>query len=143
MDDRRKKFTRIALAAIATIGLAVIYIIQYTDFLYVFTGTRFQPEAHFIVNRSVRILVNDTCMLLIIYALFNNRKVIKLALIIQAVDLFILFPIYLAFKLPAEGVSELSSPFLSQFHRLIVNPTLMILLILGFFYQRIRNPENF
>jgi exosortase F-associated protein len=128
---------RIGASAIGLAGLAVIYLFQYTDFLFLITGRTFSEEYHFIFNRTIRILVNDSCMLLLIYAIFSDQKALKLAFYVQLIDLFVLFPIYLVLKLSTEGASELSSPFLSQFHRLIVNPTLMILLVPAIFYQRI------
>lgn len=130
-------FQRVGYAVMAFIGLGGIYLFQYTDFLFLVTGDRFDSEYHFISNRMLRILLNDSCMLALIYALFGDPKVVKLAVYIQVIDLLVLFPLYLLMKLPAEGVSELSSPFLAQFHRLIVNPTLMVLLIGGVYYQRL------
>lgn len=137
MEITGERFRRLTFAALAISGLALIYLFQYTDFLLLFTGMRFVAEYHFISNRTVRILVNDTCMLVLIYALFRDPKVVKLGFYIQLIDILILFPLYVLLKLPKEGVSELSSPFLAQFHRLIVNPTLMLLLIGGIYYQRL------
>jgi exosortase F-associated protein len=128
--------TRVAIGSLAMLGLTLVFIFQHTDFLYLFSGSSFKPEAHFIVNRTVRIFLNDTFMLLLLYMLFLDKNILKLALGIQGIDLLILFPLYLAFKLPAEGAAEISSPLLSQFHRLIVNPTLMILLIPAIYYQK-------
>ena len=136
MEVAGKRF-RISAIALALAGLALIYVFQYTDFLWLVTGHAFAEEYHFVVNRMTRILVNDSCMLLLIYAIFRDRKVLTLAFYIQLIDLFVLFPLYLFLKLPGEGVSELSTPFLSQFHRLIVNPTLMVLLIGGVYYQKL------
>lgn len=132
------KPARILLSSIGFLLLATSYVYQYTDVLLALTGTNYFPEAHFTVNRIMRILLNDLGMVLIIYAIFLDRDVIKLALIVQMLDLFVLLPLYLLLKLPAEGVSELSSPFLSQFHRIIINPILMILLIPAIYYQRTR-----
>lgn len=123
---------RVVIGLVGLLGLAAAYLFQYTKVL----PSTSSPEEQFIANRFVRIIVNDSSMMAILYAMFYERGVLKLAFFIQLVDLFILFPVYLAFKLPAEGASELSSPFLSQFHRLIVNPTLMILLIPALIFQR-------
>ena len=133
---RLTRTIRLALALFGLLLLATSYLYQYSDILFVFTHTQFAPEAHFTVNRVLRILLNDVGMILIIYAIFVDRDVLRLALYVQALDLLVLLPLYLILKLPAEGVSEMSSPFLSQFHRLIVNPILMILLIPAVHYQR-------
>ncbi len=126
---------RFGLFGAGLLVLAISYLFQYTDFLFVITGARFSPEAHFIVNRVARIILNDLGTMAIVYAIFFKGGVLKIALLIQLIDLFILLPIYLAIKLPSEGVSELSTPFLSQFHRLIVNPVLLILLVPAIYYQ--------
>ncbi len=60
----------------------------------------------------------------------------KVAFLLFLVELFIILPLYFWIKLSTEGDSELSSPLLSQIHRLIINPTLMILLIVSFLYQK-------
>jgi exosortase F-associated protein len=133
---RLMQIRRLIIGLIGLFLLAISYLYQYTDVLLLTSGTNFQPWLHFTVNRIMRILLNDAGMILIINAIFADRDVLRLALLIQAIDLFILLPLYLVLKLPTEGVSELSSPFLSQFHRLIVNPILMILLIPALHYQR-------
>jgi len=133
----KKRFAKQFLISFAAlIGLAGVFIFQYTDILYLISGRQFPQAYHFITNRAVRILLNDTFMLALIYAIFLDPKVVRLAFFVQLFDLLILFPLYVAIKIPLEGVSELSSPFLSQFHRLIVNPTLMILLIPAVLYQK-------
>jgi exosortase F-associated protein len=140
--DTKEIFTRITLGGLAILGLTLVFIFQHADPLYILSESSFKPELRFIVNRTARIFLNDTFMLLLLYTLFLDKNIIKLALIIQGIDLLILFPLYLIFKLPAEGASEISSPLLAQFHRLIVNPTLMILLIPAIYYQKFvkRNP---
>ena len=64
-----------------------------------------------------------------------------LALIVFLVEFFILLPAYLVAKLYFEGDSEISSPLLSFVHRLIVNPTLMVLTIIAFAYQKFVYPH--
>jgi hypothetical protein len=58
------------------------------------------------------------------------------------VEVFLLLPAYFIVKLTLEGDSEISSPLLSQIHRLIVNPLLMFLLMVGFVYQRVRTKNT-
>ena len=125
------------LLVIALAGLAVVFLFQQTDVVYWVTQNRNQPNLHFAINRAVRLLFNDIFMLLFIAAWFQDRSITKLALVIQLIDFFLLLPIYLFAKLTWEGDSEISSPLFSQFHRLIVNPTLMILLIPAVYFQRL------
>lgn len=95
------------------------------------------PNLVFAVNRVFRMILNDLACLLLIHAIFRETRYVKAAFILFLVELFIILPLYLAVKLTLEGNSEISSPFLSQIHRMIVNPLLMFLLMAGFVYQRL------
>lgn len=128
---------RVIAGAAGVSGLALVFLFQRLDVLAFLTGVQGSPDLHFGVNRFIRIFLNDAFMLLVLYALFCDIRVLRLAIWIQLIDLFLLFPVYLAFKLTLEGASEISSPFLSQLHRLIVHPTLLILLIPAIYYQRL------
>lgn len=133
MENRNKLIPRLIAGAVGVGGLVLVFVFQRTDVL----PSQADRYFHFSVNRFLRILLNDACMLLVLHALFADKKVLRLAVAMQIVDLFLLLPLYLALKLSLEGASELSSPFLSQLHRLIVHPTLMILLIPAVYYQKI------
>ncbi len=80
--------------------------------------------------------INDGACVILIYALFRERKYIRVAFYVFLFELLVILPIYFVLKLTIEGTSELSSPLLSQIHRMVVNPTLMLLLMVAFFYQR-------
>lgn len=95
------------------------------------------PNVLFVINRTLRLILNDAACLLIILAIFKEAKYLKVAFWVFLVELLVILPVYLVVKLSAEGDSEISSPLLSQIHRLIVNPMLMILLIAGFLYQQL------
>jgi len=92
--------------------------------------------ARFVIRKLIRVLLNDVFMLIFIAAWFKDWKITRLAILIQLLDSFVLLPMYLIAKLSLEGPSEISAPLFSQFHRLIVNPTLMILLIPAVYFQR-------
>lgn len=96
-----------------------------------------QGNGVFIVNKTIRLILNDLACLMLIVALFPGRVYMKAAFYLFLIELFVLLPAYFLIKLNMEGPSELSSPLLSHIHRLIVNPLLMFLLIAGFLYQRI------
>jgi exosortase F-associated protein len=130
---------RIVLFAGGVLGLAVVFLFQNVDVLALCDHCTFHPYTHFVVKKALRVLLNDTFMLLIIHAIFRDRSVTRLAFYIQLVDTLILLPVYLSIKLTFEGDSEISIPLLSQLHRLIVNPTLMVLLIPAVYYQRLRS----
>lgn len=80
-------------------------------------------------------MVNDIACLLLVAAIFNKPSYLRLSAWIFLTELLVLLPIYFTLKLTLEGDSEISSPLLSQLHRMIVNPLLMIVLIMGFVYQ--------
>jgi exosortase F-associated protein len=131
------------LMAIAVTGLALVFLFQRTDVLDLLCSQcSFHPYTHFVVKKFLRVLLNDTFMLLFIHALFRDPSVTKLAWYIQLVDTLVLLPAYLILKLTYEGDAEISIPLLSQFHRLIVNPTLMVLLIPAVYYHRRSNQQN-
>jgi len=120
-----------------TTGLAilvVVYIFQRSNLAGFFF--EFSPNVIFVINRTARLILNDLACFLIILALFKESKYLRIAFVVFLAELLVILPIYLTVKLTMEGDSEISSPLLSQVHRLIVNPMLMILLIAGFFYQR-------
>jgi exosortase F-associated protein len=132
---------RVVLVLISLVGLAVVFLFQHASWLQGWISQQQNPNLFFAVQRILRVLLNDGLMTLMLVGWFASRNVFKMALIVQAIDLFILLPIYLAIKLSIEGNTEISSPLLSQFHRLIVNPTLLILLIPAVYFQRFSNKE--
>jgi exosortase F-associated protein len=94
------------------------------------------PSVIFIIDKTLRLLINDTACLLIIYGWFQKKVYVQAAFYLFLIEFFFLLPMYLAIKLSWEGPSEISSPLLSHIHRLIVNPLMMILLMGGFACQR-------
>jgi exosortase F-associated protein len=115
-----------------TLGLVVIFLFQKTDL-----ATILHPEiganGRFIINRIIRFLLNDIFALLIIYALFYERKYLVFSLWVQGagVFLFLLPYLYLRLRHP-----EYNGPLISHLHRIILNPTLLLLLIPGFYFQK-------
>lgn len=133
---------RLLLMAIAVGGLAFVYLFQRVDVLNLCDSCTFHPYTHFAVRKILRVLLNDSLMLLFIHALFRDNSVTRLAWYVQLADTLILLPLYLFVKLYYEGAGEISMPLLSQLHRLIVNPTLMVLLIPAVYYQRSRAAQR-
>jgi exosortase F-associated protein len=123
--------------------LVMVFIFQRFDYFYYIrqgTGLSLQdwPYTPFVVNKTIRFLINDAVCMTFIYIYFKDKRYIRVAFILFLVELVIILPLYFWIKLATEGDTELSSPLLSQIHRLIVNPTLMILLIVSFLYQKRR-----
>lgn len=142
METKRKqKLYKISLIAIGLLSLATVYVFQRWDYLNFIAGvfgakTDFGPTAAFVFNKTVRLILNDALCFLLIYALFREKKYLRIAFLVFCFELFLMLPLYLTVKLRMEGPSEISSPLLSQIHRLIVNPMLMFILIVAFYYQR-------
>lgn len=134
------KRQKIVLSLIAVLVIILMYLMQRFNYCALVFGiwdlelpsTTFQ----FIFNRTLRYIINDFSVILLIYAIFESKSLIKIAFGLQFIGLFIVLPIYFYFKLSLEGPTELSSPLLSFIHRIVVNPILMLLLIPGYYYQQ-------
>lgn len=121
--------------------LLAVYLFQrfnYLQFVADVVGheTSLHPWGVFVFNRAVRLTLNDSACLILIWAFFRERKYIRLAGLIFIFELLVILPLYCWIKLTVEGDTEHSSPILSQIHRLIVNPMLMFLLMVAFLYQK-------
>ena len=136
---QRNLWIRASLFLLAITVLILVYIFQRISLAGIMglEAETLHPNVVFILNRTVRLIINDVACFLLIYVFFQEKKYLKLAFWVFLIELLVILPVYFVIKLSMEGDSEISSPLLSQIHRLIVNPTLMILLILGFFYQRL------
>ena len=134
---------RYALIALAMLILLLVYLFQkvsyagIVNFILPENLTINHPYGVFIFNRTIRLIINDGACMLLIWSLFGQMKYLKAAFVVFLIELLILLPLYFVIKLNLEGDSEISSPLLSQIHRIIVNPLLMLILILGFYYQKV------
>jgi exosortase F-associated protein len=124
------------MAGISVSGLALVYIFQQVNYFSFFFSQEGGVNTIFIFNKTFRLLINDLLCVILILALFEKRKFVKMAFLLLTVELLIILPLYFLVKLEMEGNSEISSPLLSQIHRLIVNPMLMFILMAGFYYQK-------
>jgi len=135
----------IILISIAVLVFVLVFVFQRFNYAVALTSvlpTTFHvqnPNTIFVINKTIRLVLNDTACMVLIFVWFKQRKYLTLAFYLFLLELFILLPGYFIIKLSLEGDSELSSPLLSQIHRLIVNPLLMFLLMAGFVYQHMRS----
>jgi exosortase F-associated protein len=108
----------------SSILLVLVYIFQSNKLAYHLGVT--DKEIAFIVNKSIRFILNDALMIGVIFALFGKRQYVLFALLVQAAGVvFILLP-YFILKLYFHSGN---GPLVSFLHRLVLNPTLMLLLI--------------
>ena len=121
--------------------LSIIYISQRYNYLEVLLNVlgkdvnSAHPYTYFVFNKTLRFFLNDSTMVLMIWFIWMKKEYVKLAIAVELFGLLIILPLYFVLKLTFEGDSEISSPLLSFIHRLIINPTLMILLIPALFFQ--------
>ena len=87
----------------------------------------------FIFNRTVRFLLNDALTIGLIYALFVERKYVIFAVYVQLAGVVLFLLPYFVLKV---YFPSYNGPLISFLHRLIVNPTLLLLLIPAFYYQK-------
>ncbi len=133
---------RIGLVFLALIGLAFFYTFQDFDFVdgqHRFNqsfGGRIQEgkEVNFAISRLIRFIANDLLCILLIYALFNNRRYVVFGFYMQIFGLLVLFPIYIFLTLKADTYADYS--LVVPLYRLVMNPILMVLLIPAFYFQQ-------
>ena len=131
------------LIALSISILVAVYLLQRFSYAEALNGILpdvlqiSHPNAIFVVNKMIRLVINDFACMLFIYTLFRSKAHLTIAFYVFLIELLIILPVYFSIKLSLEGASEISSPLLSHVHRLIVNPLLMFLLIIGFLYQRL------
>ncbi|MCU0420810.1 MAG: hypothetical protein MUC38_14245 [Cyclobacteriaceae bacterium] len=106
------------------------------------SGFDMSSSVAFMLSKTIRLIANDCACLMLIWGWFREPSYLKAASWLFAVELFVILPLYLFVKLSLEGPTEISSPLLSQIHRLIVNPLLMFLLMVGFAVQQLRHPKH-
>ena len=131
------------LVFIALLGLAYFYTLQ--DFDFVDWEFRYNQsfggaidegkELNFVISRLVRFIANDLLCILLIYALFNNRRYVVFGFYVQLFGLLVLFPIYIYLALQTATKSDYS--LLVPLYRLVMNPILMVLLIPAFYFQQV------
>ena len=136
IDFQKSLTKRILFIVISLTGLFLVYLFQNFNYLQFLTGASdYNPNFIFSFNRITRFILNDLLAILLIWAIFYDRRYVLVAFIVQAFGLFIIMPTYLIIKLSLEGDSEISSPLLSFLHRLIIHPFLILLLIPAFLLQ--------
>jgi exosortase F-associated protein len=127
------------IGGLSLAGLLTVFVLQKFNVAGYF-GIDF-PIYKFLFNRTIRFLLNDLFMIGLIYALFKERKYVVFALWVQLAGVvFLLLPYYIL-KL---YFPSYNGPLISYLHRLILNPTLLLLLIPAFYYQKnkIKKPQE-
>jgi exosortase F-associated protein len=122
---------RVVVGVICAVGLVSVFLFQRWDVAGLF-GVE-SPINRFLINRTIRFLLNDVFTIGLIYALFSERKYVVFSLYVQLIGVVLFLIPYFVLKL---YFPSYNGPLISFLHRLILNPTLLMLLIPAFYYQK-------
>lgn len=100
---------------------------------------RTDPKWKIVLNKGLRYTLNDLFSIAIIHGLFKNKTYTQFAVYVLLFGLFVLLPSYLGliFYAPS-GYSSM----ISHFHRIIMNPVLMMLLIPYYYMMEVQKKEE-
>lgn len=126
------KKVRWVLGLSCLFGLVVIFLSQHIDWAaHVFY---FAEISHrFLWNRTMRFLLNDLLAIGLLYALFPEKKYVLFAFWVQAFGFVFLLVPYFILKVQ---FPRYNGPLLNFLHRIVLNPTLLLLLIPAFYWQK-------
>ncbi|MBL0744006.1 exosortase F system-associated membrane protein [Chryseolinea lacunae] len=119
-------------------GMVLVFLFQRVDVAAWF-GMGGSHLSHFLVNRTIRFLLNDALAIALIYALFVERKYLVFAVYVQVTGLVVFLLPYFILKV---YFPFYNGPLISFLHRLVLNPTLLMLLIPAFYYQKYKAPTE-
>lgn len=122
--SRKDLLWRIILGVFALTCLIAIFIWQKTN-VAAFLGVR-DGIVQFLVNRSIRFFLNDALTIILLYAIFYNRKSVLFAIYVQLAGTILLFVPYCLLKV---AFPIYDGPLISFLHRLVINPVILLLLI--------------
>jgi exosortase F-associated protein len=124
--------TRIIVGLSCTVALITIFLFQRYDLVGSLDATM-NPMSRFLFNKAIRFFLNDAFAIGLVYALFNNRKYIIFSVYVQLFGMILFLVPYFISKI---YFPNYNGPLISFLHRLILNPTLVLLLIPAFYYQQ-------
>lgn len=124
------KSLRILIGLLSLGGLCVTFLFQHAAFLRIPGGST--DVYIFLVNKTIRYILNDLLMIGGIYALFAKRRYVVFAFYVQLLGIVLFLMPYFVIKV---NFPTYNGPLISYLHRLIVNPLLMLILIPAFYMQ--------
>jgi exosortase F-associated protein len=128
---------RYLILGISLVGLVAVFLFQEID-LARQLGMSGRSVDRFIVNRTFRFLLNDLFAIGVIYGLFHEKKYVLFSVWVQVVGTIVFLIPYFIVKL---NYPSYNGPLINYLHRLILNPTLLLLLIPAFYFQK--NSQSF
>ena len=124
--------SRVVIGILCCLGLLLVFLFQRFD-VAATLGIGNIGIGRFIINRTIRFLINDALAIGLIYALFATRKYVLFAIYVQVFGVFAFLLPYFILKI---YFPSYNGPYINFLHRLILNPTLLLLLIPAFYYQK-------
>jgi exosortase F-associated protein len=121
------------LGIISVTGLLLIFLFQRFDWSALFGLNDLKKIERFVINRSVRFVINDVLGVLLVLSLFGRKKFAIIAVYVQIFGLVFLMIPYVILKL---NYPTYNGPMINFLHRLILNPLLIYLLVFFFWYQK-------
>src|SRR5258708_23911210 len=101
-DQKKSKRYRVTLIGLSLSGLVLVYFchrLDYLNFFFRFAGFQSYPNLTFIFNKTFRLILNDLLCFVLIHALFQEKKYLKVAFLVFCFELFFILPAYLTIKL--------------------------------------------
>ena len=126
------KRLRVVVALLSIAGMVLVFLFQRIDVASMM-GIGEPAIYRFLVNRTIRFLLNDAFAIGLIYALFEERKYVIFSLYVQVAGIVLFLLPYFVLKIYFPAYN---GPMISFLHRLVLNPTLLMLLIPAFYYQK-------
>jgi exosortase F-associated protein len=120
------------IGVLCATGLVLVFLFQRFDTAHLISNS-FSHIHAFLINRTIRFIINDALAIGLIYALFAERRFVVFALWVQLAGVVLFLLPYFVLKL---YFPSYNGPLISYLHRLILNPTLLLLLIPAFYYQK-------
>jgi exosortase F-associated protein len=125
------KTSRWILGIISVAGLILIFLFQRVNWSGWLHGS-YSSIQIFLINRSVRFVLNDICAVLLVAALFGRRNHVVIAIYVQIIGFVVILIPYIILKI---NFPSYNGPLVSFLHRLVLNPLLIYLLIFFFWYN--------
>src|SRR5687767_2054887 len=96
--------TRLILLVLAILGLTSMYLFQRFNFLGFFSALvgyqkGFHPYVTFVVNKTLRTIINDLACCLLIFVFFREPKYLRVGLGFFLLEIIVLLPLYFVIKL--------------------------------------------
>ena len=128
----KRDLMQYVILAVSLLGLVAVFLFQEID-LARQLGMTGRSVDRFIVNRTFRFLLNDLFAIGVIYGLFQEKKYVLFSILVQAIGTVVFLIPYFIVKL---NYPSYNGPLINYLHRLILNPTLLLLLIPAFYFQK-------